>query len=289
MSGVIDTHVHSGPAVPTRRLDHVELLRQASAQGYAAVVTKDQDYSGVTTAALIRDNFPDVSTKIFSGIVLNNTVGGFNPYAVDHTAALGGKIVWFPTFAAKNHLVWEAAKPIPPPKPARPATPLTPLTDGGEIKDEVKEILDTIARSGMVLATGHLHVSEIWPLLEEALRRGATRLLITHPEQVIDASLNDVKGLAAMGAHIEHSVCLFLDGSKFRLYPPEVLRQHIEAGGVEHTVLCSDLGQMGAIGPIEGMRDAISLCIDLGYSDDDIRKMTSTNAAALFGIEELVS
>jgi hypothetical protein len=289
MKGVIDTHVHSGPAVPTRKLDHVELVRQASARGYAAVITKDQDYSGVATAALVRDNFPEFTARIYSGIVLNNAVGGFNPFAVEHTAAMGGRIVWFPTFSAKNHLAWEAAKGACPPAAGRPAIPLTPLTDAGGIRDDVKEILDIIAANAMVLASGHLHISEIWPLFEEAGRRGVSRLLVTHPEQVIDASLNDVKGLAAMGAYIEHSVCLFLDHSRFRLHPPEVLRQHIEAGGVERTILCSDLGQTGTIGPIEGMRDAIAMCFDLGYPEDAIRAMTSRNAARLFGLEELVS
>ena len=47
LQGAIDPHVHSGPSIAPRALDHVELLRQASAAGFAAVVTKDHDYSGV--------------------------------------------------------------------------------------------------------------------------------------------------------------------------------------------------------------------------------------------------
>ena len=77
------------------------------AAGFAAVVTKDHDYAGVDTAALITKHYPELSTKIFSSIVLNNVVGGINPYAVEHTAAMGGKIVWMPTLAAENHLRWE--------------------------------------------------------------------------------------------------------------------------------------------------------------------------------------
>src|SRR5215475_10184797 len=106
LQGAIDPHVHSGPSIAPRALDHVELLRQASAAGFAAVVTKDHDYSSVMTAALIRQNFPELKTKIYASIVLNNVVGGFNPYAVEHTAAMGGKIVWLPTLAAENHLAW---------------------------------------------------------------------------------------------------------------------------------------------------------------------------------------
>src|SRR3981081_3852486 len=80
-----------------RALDHLDLVRQLSDAGFAAVVTKDHDYAGVATAALITKHHPELRTKIFSGIALNNVVGGINPYAVEHTAAMGGKIVWMPT------------------------------------------------------------------------------------------------------------------------------------------------------------------------------------------------
>ena len=96
LNGAIDPHVHSGPSIAPRGLDHLELVRESSAAGFAAVVTKDHDYSGVMTAALISKHHPELSTKIYSSIVLNNVVGGFNPYAVEHTAAMGGKVVWLP-------------------------------------------------------------------------------------------------------------------------------------------------------------------------------------------------
>ncbi len=96
LKGAIDPHVHSGPSIAPRGIDHVTLLQQASQAGFAAVVTKDHDYSGVMTAELIRQHFPELKTKIYSSIVLNNVVGGLNPYAVEHTAALGGRIVWLP-------------------------------------------------------------------------------------------------------------------------------------------------------------------------------------------------
>ena len=43
------------------------------------MVSKDHDYSGVMCAKLITDHYPDLTTKVFSGIVLNNVVGGINP------------------------------------------------------------------------------------------------------------------------------------------------------------------------------------------------------------------
>src|SRR5271163_2818210 len=78
LKGAIDPHVHSGPSIAPRGIDHLELLREASTAGFAAIVTKDHDYSGVMTAALISKHYPEISTKIYSSIVLNNVVGGIN-------------------------------------------------------------------------------------------------------------------------------------------------------------------------------------------------------------------
>lgn len=288
LKGAVDPHVHSGPSIAARGVDHVELLQQASQAGFAAVVTKDHDYSGVMTAALIKKHFPELKTKIYSSIVLNNVVGGLNPYAVEHTAALGGKIVWLPTLAAENHLRWQAQAKWTHPASSdkmRPVTGIPVLNGDRSVRDDTKEILDIVARNDMVLASGHLHVSETWVVFEEAQRRGVKRLVLTHPEDIVDASLNDVKGIAAMGAFVEHSLCMFLDGCKFKSCEAEDLRKHIDAAGVDQTILCSDLGQVGTFSPLDGMRRGIRLCMDLGYGDDEIRKMVSTNAGRALGIE----
>jgi hypothetical protein len=288
LQGAIDPHVHSGPSIAPRALDHVELLRQASAAGFAAVVTKDHDYSSVMTTALIRKNFPELKTKIYASIVLNNVIGGFNPYAVEHTAAMGGKIVWLPTLAAENHLRWQAqAKWVHPAstEKIRPAVGIPVLNANKNVRDDVKEVLDIVAKNDMVLASGHLHVSETWLVFEEAQRRGVKRLVLTHPEDIVDASMNDVKGLAAMGAFVEHSLCMFIEGSKFKTFNGEDLRRQIDAAGVAQTILCSDLGQTGSISPLEGFRRGIKLCMELGYDDEQIRKMVSLNTARALGIE----
>ena len=283
----IDPHVHSGPSIAPRGVDHLELLREASAAGFKAIVTKDHDYSGVMTAAMISKHHPELKTKILSSIVLNNVVGGFNPYAVEHTAAMGGKIVWMPTLAAENHLRWEKTSNWVHPastQKMRPATGIPVLNADKSVRDDVKEVLDIIAKNDMVLASGHLHVSETWLVFEEAKRRGVGRIVLTHPEDIVDASMNDVAGIARMGAFVEHSLCMFIEGSKFKTCESEDLRKHIEAAGVDQTVLCSDLGQTGTIGPIEGIRRGIRLCMDLGYDDEQIRKMVSLNAARMLGL-----
>ena len=286
--GAIDPHVHSGPSIAPRAIDHLELAKEMSTARFAAVITKDHDYSGVMTAALIARHHPELCTRVYSCIVLNNVIGGFNPYAVEHTAAMGGKIVFMPTLAAENHLRWEKQSGWVHPastQKIRPASGIPVLNAAGEVRDEVKEVLDIVAKNDMALASGHLHVSETWKVFEEAQKRGVKRLVFTHPEEIVGASLNDVKGIAAMGAFVEHSLCMFLEGSKFKVAGPEDMRKHIEAAGVSQTILCSDLGQPGVFTPLEGFRRGVKMCLELGYADAEVHAMVSANAARAFGLE----
>ncbi len=290
--GAIDPHVHSGPSIAPRALDHLDLAREMSAAGFAAVITKDHDYSGVVAAALIARHHPELRTKVHSSIVLNNVVGGMNPFAVEHAAAMGAKVVFMPTLAAENHLRWEKTAGWVHPastQKMRPAAPVPVLDANGRVRDDVKEILDVVARTGMALASGHLHVSETWKVFEEARRRGVKRLVLTHPEEIVGATLEDVRGIAAMGVFVEHSLCMFLDGSRFQVCAEEELRAQIEAAGVDRTILASDLGQNGVFGPLEGFRRGVRLCLRLGYGEDAIRRMVSSNAAQAFGLEAEVA
>jgi predicted TIM-barrel fold metal-dependent hydrolase len=158
------------------------------------------------------------------------------------------------------------------------------LDDAGKLLPEVLPILDMVAEHDVVLSSGHLHISEIWPLFEEAQRRGVKRLLCNHPTFVVDATLPDITRLAGMGVYIEHSMCMFAENSKFRFYEPAKLKELIEAAGVDKTILGSDLGQLGNPRLVDGFQSVIEICLDLGYSEAQVRKMVSTNASQLVGI-----
>ena len=63
LKGAIDPHVHSGPSIAPRALDHLDLARQLSEAGFVAVVTKDHDYAGVATAQLITKHHPELTPR----------------------------------------------------------------------------------------------------------------------------------------------------------------------------------------------------------------------------------
>ncbi|HEU4628059.1 MAG TPA: DUF6282 family protein [Steroidobacteraceae bacterium] len=289
--GAVDLHCHSGPSVMPRDLNHIEAMQEAAAAGFRAMLIKDHYYSATPITEMLNQMYGHLRITLFSGVPLNNAVGGFNKHAVDHGIALGAKLVWLPTFSSKNHIESRYGVKAGFPHTTKkmiPFDPLTPLDANGRVKDEVKEVLDLIAANDVILAGGHLHISEIFPVFEEALRRGVKRLLVNHPSFIVDATHDDIRRLVAMGAYIEHSLCMFIPVARRKRdpFPPEDLDRLIQSGTVDRTILASDLGQRGADHPVAGFRNVIRICIKLGYSDEDIRKMVSTNALTLLGMEQ---
>jgi hypothetical protein len=288
--GAVDLHCHSGPSVMPRDLNHIEAMQEAAEAGFRAMLIKDHYYSATPITEMLNQTYGHLRVTMFSGVPLNNAVGGFNKYAVDHGIALGAKLVWLPTFSSKNHIDSPYGVKAGFPHTTRkmiPFDPLTPLDSQGQVKDEVKEILDLIAQNDVILAGGHLHISEIFPVFEEAQRRGVKRFLVNHPSFIVGASHEDIRRLVTMGAYIEHSLCMFIEVPKRKRgpFPPEELHKLIQSGTVDRTILASDLGQRGVDHPVAGFRNVIKICIDLGYSDEDIHKMVSQNALDLLGME----
>lgn len=288
--GAIDLHCHSGPSVMPRYFDHYDAMQEAASVGIRALLIKDHYYSATPVTEMLNKHFKHLKVTMLSGVPLNNTSGGLNLYAVEHGIKLGAKLVWMPTFSAKNHLDQhkkdEHFKDKFPQtrKVMIEPTPLT-VTDGrGTLLPEVLPILDLIAEAGIVLSSGHLHIDEIWPLFDEARRRGVTRLLCNHPTYVVGATLDDIRRLTGMGVYVEHSMCMFVPGSKFKFYDPPELDAMIRAGTVERTILGSDLGQLGNPRLIDGFKNVIETCLDLGYDEAQVRRMVSSNAAELMGI-----
>lgn len=283
--GAIDMHCHSGPSVMPRMVDHIEALEEAASAGMRALLFKDHFYSATPITELLSAHYGHLHVTMLSGVPLNDTSGGLNPYAVDHGLKLGARLVWMPTFSAANHIRHNRHGHLLPTKAQmRRPKMLTVVDEDGRIKDEVKEILDQIAEFDAVLSAGHLHISEIWPLFEEAEQRGVKRRLVQHPTYTIGATFADIAELTRSGAFIEHSLCMFIAESRFQYYPSEELRAVIEAGGIEQTILGSDLGQVNNPTPVTGFRSVIRLCMELGFDDVAIRGLVGGNAARLLGL-----
>ncbi|MBL8568475.1 MAG: membrane dipeptidase [Phreatobacter sp.] len=285
--GAIDLHCHSGPAAMPRILDHHDALMDCAGAKFRALLYKDHFYLGSAHAALLEKLFPETGVKLYSGLVLNNASGGINPHAADHAIKLGAKIIWLPTLSAANHIAVQAsgqAKTFP--KTAQKMldpVPLTALDGNGGVTDEVKRVLDLVAEADIILAGGHLSAHELALVFAEARARGVAKLLVNHPTYIVNCSDEDIRGLIALGAVMEHSICMFVPGRSYR-FDSENLAHLIRLAGVENTILSSDLGITGGPRPVDGFRHVVGQLLDLQFSEAEIRALVGDNAARMLNL-----
>lgn len=287
--GAVDLHCHSGPAAMPRILDHYDAMQDADEAQFKAIVYKDHFYGGMAHAQILEKLFPDSGVKLFSGIVLNNATGGINPYAVNAAIRIGAKIIWMPTLSAANHIKKNetSAKNFPKTsgKMLKPI-PLSVLDEQGNLTDDALMILDLIAEADIILAGGHLHVTEIIPLFEEAKKRGVKKLLVNHPTFLIGVDEQQMQHLTSLGVYMEHSLCMFIENFKRgkATYSPDEILRLINVAGVDRTLFCSDLGLQNAPPPVDGYRLFVQELLRLQLPDADIRKLISANGATLLGL-----
>ena len=131
---------------------------------------------------------------VLGTITLNRSVGGLNPLAVEVAARQGARIVWFPTVSAVNEQdevlkagahekvpVWVAFE-LSLREAGLACEPVPVVDDRGALLPEAHEVLEVVARHGLVLCTGHLGRDEIFRLVEAAAERGIRDIVVTHPE-----------------------------------------------------------------------------------------------------------
>jgi len=284
MQGAVDLHVHSGPSIMDRQVDHMQAVEQAAEAGMRGILFKDHHYSVAPVIPMMERVLGHLGVSMFGGLVLNNTSGGFNPYVVDSELNHGGKMIWMPTAQSANHIRSSFRKSrLAMNVQLKAPKLLTVLDDSGQVTDPVKEILDSIAKFDAVLSSGHLHVWEIWKLFEEAKTRGVKNLIVNHPMYGLHFTYDDIREIAEFGALIEQSACLYID-SRFNVFEPELLVEHIRAAGVENSSIGSDLGQVDNPTPVEGMRQAIKLCLASGLTEDEVRLLVRDNPSKLVGL-----
>jgi hypothetical protein len=288
LEGAVDLHVHPAPSPLPRRIGAAEAARLAGEAGFRAIVVKSHHHSTVTDVLALAEEgrIPD-DVRVYGGIALNGPVGGVNPAAVDLALKLGGKIVWFPTIGSPQHIRHHAEHPdLKFPKLAvrlKPEEPIEILANG-RVRDEVYQVLESVKEADAILASGHLAPDRITALFEAAREVGVARLLVNHPNFVVEATHEDARRWVALGAVIEHSLCMYDEDSSFYHWDVDTLVAWIEAVGPERSTLGSDLGQMDNPLPTDAFRKIVRRLLDRGIRVDDVRRMVCDNPAELLGI-----
>jgi Family of unknown function (DUF6282) len=288
LEGAVDLHVHPAPSPLPRRIDAAEAARLAGEAGFRAIVVKSHHHSTVTDVlALAAENQIPDDVRVFGGIALNGPVGGINPKAVDLALKMGGKVVWFPTIGSPQHIRHHAEHPnLKFPKldvQLKPEDPIEILANG-RVRDDVYEILESAKEADAIVASGHLAPDRITALFEAAREVGVSRLLVNHPNFVIEASHEDARRWVELGAVIEHSLCMYDDESSFYHWDVDTLVGWIEAVGPERSTLGSDLGQMDNPLPTDSFRKIVAKLLDRGLRDEGVKRMVCDNPAELLAV-----
>jgi hypothetical protein len=275
LQGAFDMHVHCAPDVVPRAQSFVELAQHARDAGMAGIGLKDHTTSTIGRCYALNQLFPQ-GPRFFSSLVLNPPVGGLNPAAVEAALAAGVDIVYFPTYSAEHHIATLGSHTTPVPHPRRGVQSLCVLA-AGELVDEARHIVDLIVEHDAVMATGHLSPQESIALLQYANRRGARRTLVTHASEIVPGMTTDMQQQAvALGAKIEH--CFLAATSCCPATTPltEIARQ-IRAVGVAHVILSSDFGQPANGPPLAAFSAHLDRLQQLGFADDEMRRMIVDN------------
>ena len=283
LEGAIDFHVHSSPDVVDRSVDDFELAKMAVNAGMKAVVLKNHLTTTADRAVLVSKIVPGID--IFGGIVLNHSVGGLNPDAVEAMVRMSGdrgKVVWLPTIDADYHLkVFH-----------KPGIGIK-VAENHRILPETEVIIQAIARHNLVLSTGHISPEEVLLVIRRARELSVKNIVVTHAmADVPGLSLEMMQKCADLGAFLELDFVNDLMGKnaiaeghrQWHRVSVQKMAQTIRAIGAEHFILSTDLGRQGDPFPAEGYQLFVDRLIDQGISPPEITIMLRENPARLLGL-----
>ncbi len=289
IKGAYDLHVHAGPDIVPRRQDILDVARDALNSGMGGLVFKDHHTITADRARIAREVVHGVN--LFGGIVLNYSVGGLNPEAVDEAIKLGVKIVWMPSVDAAytvkkvvitNETPW--LKPFVSLHRAEDGiSVLKGGLDGSELVPEIREILRLIADADIILDTCHLCAKEAFPLVKEAKRIGVSKMIVTHPNcSVNKMTISEQKEFAELGAFLSYAYlpCMPL----YDRQDPREIVQMIKEVDPKHCLLFSDFGQTVNPPVVEGLKLFIGSLLALGITDDEIKTMVKHNPENLLNL-----
>ena len=289
MQGAVDFHCHAGPSIIPRKIDGVGAARQGEKAGLSAVVVKDHHLPTARDVQYAREYVlkkEGLKIDLIGGIALNQTVGGINPYAVEVALYLGARVVYLPTVSSRSHHehhkkeVAGAHFPATAKKFLEPE-PLYLLDEKGRLPAEARIIMEQVRDADAVLTMGHLSVPEILAALDMARDVGVRRLVVHHPNFIIEAKDEEIVEFARRGAMIEFSACMSDPRCKFYFIPAQELGRLIGLIGVESVFVGSDLGQHDTPPFVEGMMAVADDLMETGIKMEELKKLFRENPKKL--------
>jgi hypothetical protein len=291
LRGAIDCHVHCAPHLNGRSVNVFEAVRQAAAAGMRAIgiMCNFQNSSGF--AALANDELGHLGCHAFGGVIMQPTAGGVTlevakaAIGYGYGPGTGARFVSLPTHHTRYIAEREGRSP------AFLETTFSVPRDG-RVPDPVPAIMELCAARDVVFDCGHVAGHEAVALAEEAKRRGVTRLR-SHGSRYAE---DEVRAIVGLGGYVEFSFFILTHATQIGLTHVDEEKHRISGGATIHDVapriraageraiLSSDAGVFLLPPPVEAFREYLLLAESAGFTEAEIRRMTATNPAALFGL-----
>ena len=281
VKGSIETHVHSSPDVFPRLLNDIEVASQAKDAGMGAILIKSHVCCTVGRAAIATyvTGFP-----VYGGITLNHPAGGLNPEAVRVSIEMGAKKVWMPTIHAEYYLRTPDAVPMFGPQIGN-AAGIRLIKGDKSLRDEVKRVVELVAKADIALGTGHVSPEEALILAEYAGANGVSKVVITHPTSpMMRYTPDEIKEALARGARFIEQCFGDTTAQMKNPVPGSLISDTVRATGAGRNILSTDTGQVINPPPAQAMEIYIKMMLDNGVPEEDIRTMTQTNPAIMLGL-----
>jgi hypothetical protein len=288
IEGAIDVHCHIDfefSAKELKREPEPLWIPKAEAMGMRGVVLKSHWWPTINVVPYILGSV-ETKLQLWSSVALNITAGGPNPCVIEACAELGGKMVFLPTWSARNDIerkgfshrlksIYKNSAEL-----ENPAYYF--LDDRGKLIPRGREIIECCKGYNLTLGMGHVSWQESLAFIEAGRDMGFHRMVINHGQsQIIGAPVDALKRAADLGAFVEVCWNMLAPG---RMDSPELVQQ-LRAIGLRQIVASTDYFRPYSPNPAELMRMFLGMLYEGGLSKEEVKMVACTNPARLMGMD----
>ena len=286
--GAIDLHCHIdlefSKELPKRESEFV-WLPKAEEMGMRGVVLKSHWWPTVNVVPYILASV-ETSVSLWSSVTMNPSVGGPHPCVIEACVAMGGQMVFLPTWSARNDIERKGfSHRIPPIYKEFPSmdNPGFVFTDEkGRLSPHGHELLECCRDHDLTLGTGHVSWQESLAFAQAARDLGFKKLVINHPlSHMIEAPVDALQRASELGAFVEACWNHLAPG---RMSSPDLV-EIVRSIGVHQVVVSTDYFRPYGPTPPELFRVFLGMLHEGGMSKEEIKLVACANPARAMGLE----
>ena len=287
MEGAVDIHCHIDfefSVKERKREPEFQWLPKAEAMGMRGVVLKSHWWPTVNVVPYILASV-QTNVAVWSSVALNITAGGPNPCVIEACAELGGKMVFLPTWSARNDVERKGFSNRIKSYYENHAQLENPnyyfLGEKGKLIPRGREIIECCKVHDLTLGMGHVSWQESLAFIEAARDMGFNRIVINHAHShIIAMPLDAMKRAADMGAFVEVCWNALAPG---RMDSPELVKQ-LRAVGLRQVIASTDYFRPYSPNPAELFRMFLGMLHEGGLSKEEVKQVACSNPARLMGL-----